>query len=158
MADPLILSPAERATLQHIVRHFPSLVEALREHVTALLDAVVPTVQGVVMTEAQIDDLLGTLVDRIVAGGLPEDREATRECVGRRDEHARRPTPARRGSGRRGEAVGRGEGELTQVAVDGAPMADARRMCEPPQAARLSQDRRDSLSGDGGDEPVRRQP
>ncbi len=52
-------------------------MDALREHVTALLGAVLPTVQGVVMTETQVDDLLGTLADRIVAGGAPEDREAT---------------------------------------------------------------------------------
>ncbi len=33
------------------------------------------------MTETQVDDLLGMLVDRIVAGGVPEDREATERDV-----------------------------------------------------------------------------
>jgi hypothetical protein len=52
-------------------------VAALREHVARLGDMFVQTFQGVVTTEAQADELLAALMDRVVGKSAPKHGEGT---------------------------------------------------------------------------------
>ncbi len=62
------LTPAERATLGTIVTRFPGLASAVHAHVARLLAAVLPAGDGAIATEGQLDELLESVVARVVAG------------------------------------------------------------------------------------------
>jgi hypothetical protein len=61
------LTPADRATLGTIVTRFPGLAAAVHTQVTRLLAAVLPASDGAIATEGQLDELLGSVVARVVA-------------------------------------------------------------------------------------------
>jgi len=62
------LTPVDRATLGTIVTRFPGLAAAVHTQVTRLLAAVLPASDGAIATEGQLDELLESVVARIVAG------------------------------------------------------------------------------------------
>jgi hypothetical protein len=62
------LTPADRATLGTVVTRYPGLASALRAQVTPLLAAVLPAGDGAIATEGQFDELLESVVARVVAG------------------------------------------------------------------------------------------
>jgi len=73
--DGIASTPADRAALGTIVTRFPGLASAVHAQVTRLLATVIPTGDGAIATEGQLDELLGSVVTRIVAGsrGLRAD-------------------------------------------------------------------------------------
>jgi len=68
MPTPHPLTPADRAILGTIVTRFPGLASAIHAHVTRLLATVLPAGAGAITTEAQLDELLASVVARVVAG------------------------------------------------------------------------------------------
>jgi hypothetical protein len=75
MTEPYRLTSGERATLGTIVTRFPGLASAVHAQVTRLLAAVLPAGAGAIANEGQLDELLGSVVERVVArsGGLRAD-------------------------------------------------------------------------------------
>jgi hypothetical protein len=68
IANPLPLTPDERAKLGTVVTRFPGLASAVHAQVTRLIAATLPVGDGAIATEAQLDALLGSIVARVVAG------------------------------------------------------------------------------------------
>ncbi len=68
MPAPHPLTPADRATLGAIVTRYPGLAAAVHAQVTRLLAAVLPAGDGAIATEGQLDELLESVVERVVAG------------------------------------------------------------------------------------------
>jgi hypothetical protein len=62
------LTPDERATLGKIVTRFPGLASAVHAQVRRLIDSVLPAGDGAIATESQLDALLQSVVERVVAG------------------------------------------------------------------------------------------
>ena len=85
---PFVSTPGEQLALAEIIRTHPELVADFTEDLAAVGQAMVPTLQGLVVTEEEAEDLLGRLVDPIVDGFLAEtegwgaEEDVRREVVG----------------------------------------------------------------------------
>jgi len=62
------LTDDERAAIGRIVSRYPGLASAVHAHVTRLIQAAIPSADGAIATDAELDDLLGSVIERVVAG------------------------------------------------------------------------------------------
>jgi len=58
----------QKVALGKIAARYPGLASAVRTQVTRLIDTVLPAADGAIATEAQIDPLLESVVERVVVG------------------------------------------------------------------------------------------
>jgi len=68
VARLLDLTPDESATLGKIAAGFPGLAEAVRTQVARVIATVLPAADGAIATEAQLDALLESVIERVVIG------------------------------------------------------------------------------------------
>ena len=61
------LTPDDRARLQHIAWRYPGLAAAVQTQVGQLLDIVLPAADPAIATERQLDGLIESVVERVVA-------------------------------------------------------------------------------------------
>jgi hypothetical protein len=98
--SPSFFSPGEQAAITRIVHDFPEAVRALEAGLRAILERLVPSCQGHLHSEADVDYLLMGLADRIVGRTIRDESDAlsttaidlmTRHLLaGMRDEFLRR--------------------------------------------------------------------
>lgn len=78
-------TPDEQAGIRKLLDQCPEPTAVLKARVASIVDRLLPGLQGLTMTEAQVDQILAGLVDRIVANtvagperwGKEEDLRAT---------------------------------------------------------------------------------
>jgi hypothetical protein len=76
-----VFSALERATIAHILREFPEAVQDLEASLRAVLERLVPSCQGHLLSEADVQYLLTGLADRVVTRTIQGEPEVLRATV-----------------------------------------------------------------------------
>lgn len=77
-ASPFVFSAVEKAAIARMLRDFPEAVQALAASLRAILERLIPSCQGHLSSEADLDYLLMGLADRAVAHTIKDEPDVLR--------------------------------------------------------------------------------
>lgn len=72
-------TPDEQAAIRKLLNQYPEPTSVLKARVGSVVDSLLPGLQGLIMTEEQVDQVLARLVDRVAAKTLPDTEEPSEE-------------------------------------------------------------------------------